>query len=213
MPPRARAARLEEPDQQQDDHDHEQRACADVHLPLLPPRLSAEPPDEERRRDDEAHDEPDHGRDAPEQHEGRLACRPRATASSVESVAGTRSSRTSEAASPVAPAVEASRCVLSVIARRLPGGRAAKRNGAAGRPAPPDGFRRACALASDGTRLVELDGTTPGRRPGSRRRGGGRVTVVVVTNDDGVESPGIHALAEMMRRLGHSRSSSRRRAT
>jgi 5'-nucleotidase len=29
------------------------------------------------------------------------------------------------------------------------------------------------------------------------------MTVVVVTNDDGVESPGIHALAEMMRRLGH----------
>ena len=42
--------------------------------PSFPTRRSAEPPDEERRRDDEAHDEPDHGRDAPEQHEGRLAC-------------------------------------------------------------------------------------------------------------------------------------------
>ncbi len=29
------------------------------------------------------------------------------------------------------------------------------------------------------------------------------MTVVVVTNDDGVESPGIHALAAMMQRLGH----------
>ena len=49
-------------------------------------------------------------------------------------------------------------------------------------------------------------------RSGSRRGDGRRMTIVV-TNDDGFESPGIHALAAMVRRLGHEPSSSRRRRT
>ena len=146
--------------------------------PPSSPRLSGEPPDEERRRDDEPSDEPDHSRDAPEQHEGRLAC-----AASRDCLL--RRVRRGYALVPRIRGGVARGVHRGGLSLRASG----HRSSATRRPRPQNGtaprvvllcrtgFTVACAPASDGTRLVELDASrldAADPRGASRGRSAGR---------------------------------------